>query len=243
MTDYSKMPVKCASNKWFNTVIKGIHGLTFVDVPNTNAKNYMVSLTINNSNIIEKHINSNFDYNANFSKKIFDYYGGKSIIGTSDKIIIQHIIRMIDIENSTNKWRMKKKNKQALLNMVDYICNPKGGFWKRVSSGDINLVDDLANAAKSYNSSAGVHAVSLASKICRFFNNICYGRDDYYAYDSVVIHVISFYFSAYNLNSISKLSDYKVLHNSLDTIKNQVCPTLSRLQIDHLLWYCYRFEK
>lgn len=244
--DYSEAP---KNMNWFLGVARSLPALTYIPGTKGSAgtNDYCVELTTNNANLITTLIASDPDYNAGFSNKIFNYCGGSATFnGTTNQTIVLHVIRMIDYENSTNAWRMKKENKQSLLNIVAYICDASNKYWSRVSGYDADLIDDLAKAAKNYNGKIGVHAISLSSKVCRFFNRFCFGKDDYYAFDSVVRRTLPYFWCAYGLQAkvLPSSTSYKGLHTALDQLRSAASMkhghSISRFGMDQIMWYCYK---
>ena len=244
--NYSEMPIKVkGGNPWFN---KHIRNLSLIDID----ANYVVKINKHNSDIIEHDINQNGSYNSFFTKKIYMYYLSinHGNFPRYDMTAITDLIRMIDLENSTNIWRYKNK-RPFITNMVDYIINKNTNFWDRLAKGDPILVDDLRSASKAKTEGPK----SLASKICKYFSELFYGKDNYYINDTVVRHVLPYYLNYYGLNLRKKTKShfehlsYVDLYNYMDKIKEKVNNSLTinnsltKSNIDHIMWYCYRFEK
>lgn len=240
--DYSKMPVvvERKPNNWFSLHFKKL-GL-YID------KDYVVKLSKSNSRIIENDISTNESYNAEFAIKIYKYYqllnnGNFPKTGRDAKTPITDVIRMIDLENSTNIWRYKDKRPQ-LLNMVDFIIEDKNCFWERLEKGDITLVDELRKSSKAETEGPK----SLASKICKYFSEMFFNKDNYYINDYVVRHVLPFYMDYYGIEKKKNTKtyfdnlSYKELYKYIDELRKKVCGSLSKSEVDHIMWYCYRFE-
>ncbi len=264
-SDYSNMPVKKTKknakthmtdhieNTWFKQYIRGLEGLEFKDEGRC-----IVGLSKHNSEIIEKAIGEDESYNALFTKKMHDYYDLKNgrcpQIGVEAKEPIQDLIRMIDLENSTNQWRYKEK-RVYLKRMVEFIVDPKNEFWDDLKEGKADLPDRLreyAFGSQSIDASEGKDGRggprSLASKVCRYFSEYFDGNDNYYINDSVVRHVLPYYLNCYgiplekNTKTHFKELSYKKLHAYLEALRGKTDPKLKRRELDHILWYSYRFE-
>ena len=239
---FNEMPVKGGKkpNTWFETNIRPL-GVTIKN-------DFLVELTVQNSKIINQSIKENESYNANFTLKIYEYYKLKNNgvfpqVGEAAKEPVTDLIKMIDLENSTNIWRYKNK-RPFLKNMVSYIINEDNKFWTRLKDGDDNLVDDLRKSSGAETDGPK----SLASKICKYFSEIFQYGDNYYINDYVVRHVLPYYLNYYGLLEGKKSRtrfdgiEYKELHTLLDRIRNKLGNVLRRDQIDHIMWYCYRYE-
>lgn len=246
------MPLKGPKKKanwWFSKRIENL-GL--------NITSNVVEISKSNSCIIEADINKNPDFNSHFTKKICQYHlarlqGNQSDL-QKDKEAIHDIVRMIDIENSTNAWRYKTNQ---LDKMVDYMVDPRNGFWDALKKGNIDLVEKLRKSSGATAQTDGPK--SLASKICKYCSEIFYSLDHYYINDKVIRHVLPYYFYYYanqksvkfNLNfSIDKMTEaqfnnasYEDLFKWLDELKSKTCPCLTKNELDHILWYCYRYQK
>ena len=238
------MPVKGPKpNTWFSGTISKLPGI--------HIDNGAVLLNASNAAIIEAHIGNNQSYNAKFTEKMLEYYrlkNGRACprTGSDAKGPILDLIRMIDLENSTNQWRYKG-NRPYVMAMVDYITDPSTGFWNRLDQGDIKLPDVLL-ASCAASSTSGPR--SLASKVCRYFSELFLGKDNYYINDSVVRHVLPYYLNYYGISipkgqntmNYFKALKYDDLHIWLGKLRAQTSPQLKRSELDHIMWYCYRYE-
>lgn len=241
-SEYANMPIMSTVNDWFSKYIKLLNGLVI-------SKDYVVEINKTNSRIIERAIKTNPSYNANFTKKIYEYYcckfrGTFPKTGKNAKEPITDLIRMIDLENSTNVWRYKK-NRMHLINMVNYIIDSNNNFWDRLDRGDTSLVNDLKKASKATTDGPK----SLASKTCKYFSEMFFGKDNYFINDNVVRHVLPYYLDYYGITPEKNTKtyfdnlDYEDLHDYLEQLRIKVNPTLTKSDVDHIMWYCYRFEK
>lgn len=235
--NYQNMPVGGKKINRFKN-ISNLFGLQVQKV-------YIVLLNKNNSQIIENEINNNPDYNGNFARKIYEYH--KMTSGGSfpeyKQTAALDVVRMIDFENSTQIWRFRN-NRNYLTKMVDYIVDPYSNFWQDLAKGDIDLIGNLINASGASYTVGGPR--SLASKICRYLSLYHFNADAYYVNDSVVRHVLPYYLNYYGLTLPSKNKtyfdhiSYNDLHNYLEKIRSQICPNLTKEELDHLMWYCYK---
>ena len=248
MSDYKKMPVrKNDKNDWYDKVITNLK----LDVDKEEKD--LILLNNNNSNIIEPHIKSNENYNAFFYKKIYKYYKAllkSRTVMQANRNCVLDIIKMIDLENSTNIWRYVK-SRPYIKRMVDFIVDPKSDFWNDLKSCDQTLVDRLLNYAKAGKASID-GPKSLASKICKYLSELFDSNlDSYYINDSVVRHTLPFYYRYYVnkpiANNCQKLS-YTDISKYLDEIANAAFKEhggkkLKKSELDHIMWYCYRYGK
>lgn len=227
-------------NFWFVNKIKRLPGLEFVD-----KHKHMVKLSKANSRRIEFDISHNEDYSLNIADIVLSHHGGiNAVMSKNSKTEIQDIVRMIDLENSTNAWRMKGKQRQGLKAIVDFIVNPGNHFWDKAKNGDINLVDKLWKYLSDNDDAAEIK--SLASKVCRYFNEKLSNEENgsYYAYDSVVLDILPFYLSKNKISLLKKKHTYLQFREKLDDLCSVACNNaLTRLELDHLLWYSYRKQK
>ena len=241
-------------NPWFNNYIKSLKNLSI--------NNNVVEINKNNSDIIENDLSSNEDYKLNLLKIVFHYYGGKQSFNKYDLESVTALLRIIDLENSTNLWRMKHEKRQTLKNIASYIVDKSTGFWNRLGdSNELNLVDDLIKVGIKGKGNPGVTAKSFASKVCKYIDEL-YGGNCYFINDDVVRRVLPYYLCKYNVQiDIEKRKgkkkangnykydfdnmSYVELFKCLEALKNKADPTntLSKTEFDHILWYSYRFEK
>lgn len=244
---YSKMPIlKKGNNPWFYTKIKSLK-LSF------NKTGFVVMIDNHNSLIIENDISKNPDYNAHFTNKIFEYHkqinkGKFPQTGKKAKEAVFDVVRMIDLENNTNIWKYKKTKRQYLTNMVNFMVNVKSNFWNELKSGNPKLVDKLIEESGAPSDADGPK--SLASKICKYLSELMWpGSDSYYINDSVIRHVLPYYLNFYAIKTTSKNKNYfdsisyGDLFDYMEKIRKTTSLKLKKSEIDHIMWYCYRYEK
>lgn len=211
-------------------------------------RNYIVLLNKHNSDIVEKLIKKD-DLYINFTKMVYDTLknenGGK--FPRNDYKSVLALIKIIDIENSTNVWRF---NREAVRKMASYISNQKNRFWVRLTEEEEKrkeLVNDLVDA--SYVDGAS-EARSLASKVCKYIAEHEFKNNNlYYINDSFVRHVLPFYMKYYNSEDpvcIVNDIDYATLYTHLKKLHDKVNETyrgekpISKSRFDHIMWYCYK---
>lgn len=237
--NYSEMPMKDGKreNTWFSNTIVNINGLSI-------ANNFVVELTKSNADIIDEHLKSNNSYNQLFTKKIFEYHklvkGNKDI--KYDREALLDLIIMIDYENSTNIWRYKGK-RRYVEKMLDFILDRSKCFWDKLEKGSEDLVDELNPEIIETKGPK-----SLASKICKYFSELFFEKDNYYINDTVVRHVLPYYLNYYDITTIKSgrgyfdSLSYKELHEYMDKLKERLDSNMKKDEIDRIMWYCYRFE-
>ena len=259
-SDYSEMPMpgkNGANNNWFGIVIKGITGLSW--------HGDLLLINESNSNLIQGHLQTNPDYNLPLDEIVFNHLSASPTFSKNDRDTIIALLRMVDLINSTNLWRMKGQRRQALFNIADFIVTPLNDFWTKLSEGPKknSLVDDLTAASLRGAKNDGVEASSFASKVCRHFDWLFNKSNDrYFLNDSVVRRVLPYYLNHYRVKidinkfrykwkgqyyyhlAYSRGFRYDDLYNCLEALKNAVDPNnvLTKTQFDQLMWYCYRYE-
>ena len=138
--------------------------------------------------------------------------------------------------------------------MIKYIADSSSDFWSRLEAGDKNLPDEL----KRQSGGGEKGPKSLASKICKYFCELFFENtdkeDNYYINDTVVRRVLPYYLHYYQIevspekNTRSYFEEkitYAELYDYLEKIRNHndvKDEKLTRSQIDHIMWYCYRYE-
>ena len=210
---YKKYETGTKRTKWFDNYISKL-GL---DIDENN----LVKINKHNSEIIEKDILHNEDYSINFHQIVFEYFSMKNDgkgFPEKDKNAVLALARMIDLENSTNLWRMKKKNRQALKNIVNYIVS-SNEFWVEIRNPktQIELVDKLNKVAISKGYSEGTNAKSFASKMCKFIDellnlNVKNYQNAYFINDNVVRTILIYYLTRYD----SELKDFEAYRDLID---------------------------
>ena len=121
----------------------------------------------------------------------------------NDIAIVSMKICLIDLTNGTNLMRNLGKN-GGLYDLAEKIIQVD--FDKRVSTGDLSLVNELAKWTKE---KFGKNLFSFISKYCLYHNVHCYDKDDYVIYDSVLAENISKYISDEEYQNITGKKLYK----------------------------------
>ena len=210
-------------------------------------------LTPENIDEIEKEIEEDPTYGkkANGGELNRFFKDDKYKYNTNHDIVI-HKILLIDYTNSTQLQRHKRD--LSIFTLANRIIQIRD-LDKRIESGDLNLVAELANQAIIQNndkSSRGstktskrehINLFSFATKYCLYHNRISYGHDHYSIYDRVVADAIPHYLHDIKKDDIEqfrKEADYKSFHYLITRIINenglgQI--DFIRRKLDHFLWY------
>lgn len=210
---------------------------------------YLVLLNKNNSNIIENLLKKDEAYYP-YTRDVVEKYLVNGRFPFSEYVPVFAVIRMIDIENSTNVWRF---NRNKLRNMVRYI-NSISNFQDRLLDSDKNkrakLVDELvakSNISDNDETEEGAQPKSLASKVCKYFAEYISKNDDwYFINDSFIRKVLPYYQRYYGVVKASNINNmnYVSLFNELEKLYIEVNKDkeekITRGQMDHIMWYCYK---
>ncbi len=214
----------------------------------------IVKLTKDNSNIIEKLIEDNY---IPFSQMIYKHYCNQNggAFPNTDKNAWKAVLIMIDFENSTQVRRFYKAD---FDNIIDYIVNPSNNFTTRLSKGDISLVDDI-------NKQSTRNIKSLSSKICKYMAEYMGFKDKYFINDYYIRSMLPYYLDYYKVDwkvdwknkypnkkypdltimNHRESLNYEELFLLLDALLNEVNKTqttpLTKSELDHIIWYCYKF--
>ncbi len=143
----------------------------------------IVLLNKHNADIVEYLIKNDPDY-IPFAKYIFEYFKNDKEIGLegikeNQANSLLAIIREIDRDNSTNTWRYG--NKQAIINVVEYIKKNSKDFFDHLESFDKNLpetiIEEAGRAIRKDDEEKRNEIRSLASKICKYlYEYFCEGE-------------------------------------------------------------------
>ena len=205
---------------------------------------YLVLLNERNSKKVEKMILEDDGY-IQFTKMVYTHYKNSSFFRKFPRYnrdAIFSLIRIIDIENSTNVWRY---NREAINKMVEHILNKNNDFWGRLKKGDPKLVDDLKNVSKT---DVG-EPKSLASKVCKYFaQHILRNNDLFYINDKFVRKVLPFYLKYYcddkeTTFTFVENASYEELYRLLSKLHAEIRNRGEKLDkscLDHIMWYCYK---
>ena len=289
--DYKKMISALDNRGRFRTYVKGLGldtGKAIHDNKDINL-DWFILLNKHNSEIIEEKIKEDDGY-IQFTKMLVHYHclinkanpaSCKECKDLTDMFpkynynAVLAIVRMIDVENSTNVWRF---NRDKLRYMVNYIVTeePGNNFWSRLDSENEKerkqLVIDLVNSEPdedeedSGESENKAKPNSLASKVCKYFAQYIYKDEKqkkYFINDSFVRKTLPYYYyyytgkKTYQANNkspvigINKTNTdhfkYDELFDVLDVILNEANKgikeddkKITRGEMDHIMWYCYK---
>ena len=201
----------------------------------------IVKLTKHNTNIIGNLMLHDDDC-IQFAEIIFKSFSKDDIIKNNNKSLIC-VLRELDRDKNTNVWRYKK-NRDGIYAILDYIVDPRNSFFDRLCKGDVNLPDDLVKVG-------GTRIKSFASKVCKYLSIYMFDKDNYYINDSYIRQALLYYLDYYNadkfitdgkeLTNGSQINNltYKELYNLLEQLRYK-SENLTRDEIDHIIWYCYR---
>ena len=228
---------------------------------------HLILLNKHNSDIIEEQISGDPNY-IQFTKMLIQYYIDHS--DTTPKAFPKYnreavlaIVRMIDVENSTNVWRF---NREKVFEMVDYIIDRDKNFWSDLIDEDVDkrkqLVKSLANSSPDEDSEEEgeeerndtIKPNSLASKICKYFAQYIENDENqklYFINDSFVRSTLLYYYYFYTGEELTKKEinayTYDKLFDKLDEILDKANKDIedenlkiTRGRMDHIMWYCYK---
>jgi len=153
-------------------------------------------------------------------KKLYYYFTHETIF---------EIVKQISIDN---KIQYSKVSQYVIF--TDFIQNPSNDFFCRILHGDLTLIEEMNDFIK--NTGHLRYEWSLTTKICKGFNQLLFGLDDYYIYDQVVNSHLDQYRLQYGLPAMKK-TYYENYWHSLEDLRVRVCPTLTRNELDHIIWY------
>lgn len=155
-------------------------------------------------------------------------------------------ICLIDLTNGTNLMRNLGKD-GGLYDLAYKITQVD--FDKRVSNGDVSIVNELAMWTKEQ---FGKNLFSFISKYCLYHNVHCYDKDDFVIYDSVLAENIYKYISDEEFKNITgktlhknslkkykydfKYEDYKTIIDFI-IAKNNITVSKPHRKIDWFIWY------
>ena len=204
--------------------------------------------------VIEKIANDDLEF-AEYRVKNDIKYGREGVLIDSalrqypqnnDIAIVSMKICLIDLTNGTNLMRNLGKD-GGLYDLAEKITQVD--FDKRVSTGDLSLVNEIAKWTKE---KFGKNLFSFISKYCLYHNVHCYDKDDYVIYDSVLAENISKYISDEEYKNITgkklyknsikkykydyKYEDYKKI---IDYViqKNNITISKPHRKMDWFIWY------
>lgn len=152
----------------------------------------------------------------------------------NDRDIVIHKILLIDYTNSTN-LRMYGKKGTSVFFLADRIIENGTQIDQMIQEGNPDAVKIIAGFGT-------VNLFSFATKYCCYHNTICYKRDDYSIYDSIVARMIPYYLNIRPsiISNCRVKQDYHNYKRIIDTLivgyGLQCIPNIRR-KIDHFLWF------
>lgn len=167
---------------------------------------------------------------------MFDHHsslnGGSFPLNNKDAV--EDVLIILDLENSTQKWRVKKV---VIFEMADYICDPSKEFYDDLKNGIIAVVDKLVSHVRNKLLRT---ELSICSKACRFFEKELYGNDVFYAYDGVVIKNLPYYANRLGITIKGNYSCYSDFHADMENIRTASGGKISRFELDQMIWYAHK---
>ena len=203
-------------------------------LPGTN--NHLLELNSNNARLILDLIDRDQSYSHKLTEKIYDYHsllnGGSFPLNNKDAV--EDVLIILDLENSTQKWRVKK---EVIFEMAEYISANSKDFRNYLQNGNIKVVDELANYVYG---KLTRKELSICSKACRFFEKELYGKDVFYAYDGVVIKNLPYYANQLGITIKGDYSCYSDFHADMENIRTASGGKISRFELDQMIWYAHK---
>jgi len=223
-----------------------------IDDYNLDVHNNIILLTRDNADKIEDIIKNDQNY-FDFFKIIYqkyynDFKNKEDIWANRDKSLFA-LLRILDVDNSTNVWRYKYK-RDNFNRMLDYMVDPKNEFFVNLQNGDVNLPDILSD-----NKVGGTAVKSFSSKVCHYISIEAFGLDNYYKNDKFIRAALPFYLDEYavthNIETKGNVDNwsYEKLHETLNSLleaankKHNNKPEIKKGELDHIIWYCYKSFK
>lgn len=211
----------------------------------------MKRITAEKLNHIESVIRSGNDRYAvdeltgnNFFNKAFKKY---PLNNTPELVAMK--ISLIDTTNSTNLNRILgnknymvngEKVKRKVFTLSDLINKiiSTPNFDKRIRQGDISLVSELTKWSKEH----GANIMSFFSKYCLYHNYICYNKDDFSIFDSVLQNNLGKYITEQEFEQLfpnrkirTNSTVAKATSNEISKMKNNCDYESYRELIDNIL--------
>lgn len=215
------------------------NGLLSNSVKKASNLNYLILLNNKNAKTVKDLIRQDPEY-PDYTTMTYEYIKrhNNDSFPRNNVYHVSTLVRIIDIVNHTD---VRIHCKESFDKIINFIVDPNKNFWGRLNSGDIQLVDDLANYAIGKRKNGYYNPLSLASKVCKYISIHEFpGSDNYFIWDEVVRRVLEYYYNFYcNGGSFTKPQNYTQLHKLLLEIQAQN-PTLTKDLIDSIMWYCYK---
>ena len=203
-------------------------------LPGTN--NHLLELNNYNAQLILNLIDHDSSYSHKLTEKIFDYHSSLNdgSFPLYNKHAIEDVLIILDLENSTQKWRVMK---EAIFKIAEYICDPLKVFFDDLKKENSAVVDKLVSYVRDKLSRT---ELSICSKACRFFEKELYGKDVFYAYDGVVIKNLPYYANQLGITIKGDYSCYSDFHADMENIRTASGGKISRFELDQMIWYAHK---
>lgn len=204
-----------------------------------NRSKNIVDLTRKNVVEVEAAISKDPRFQLDLESRFYDYHSnnnrGNFPFGSKDAVL--DVVLMIDLVNSTQKYQKGYIN--VLNAIADYIASQAATFVQDLQQKDLNLVDHMVAYVEAITTR---NEVSLCSKVCRFFSNKLFPLNDlFYAWDSKVRDALPYYSDYFGIQLANRpWKTYIDFHKDIELFRSKICPSLSRVELDHLLWFCHR---
>lgn len=194
-------------------------------------ENYMVELSKENSNIVEKAIKNDPRYQMKPQNTMQNFFDNNDFsVNAYTKIISE-----IATGNST------RTSKKVINLLAEYCSKKENRFLDRLENGEVELVDDMTEYIQSKDER---REKSLCSKICRYLNAWHFEKCDYTINDAVVRSMLPYYMAYYKVGK-SKLTSkklgemsYKDFYENFNVLREKT--ELNNHELDHLIWYAYK---
>ena len=211
----------------------------------------IVLLTKANSNKIEGAIANDPRYQTGIAGRFYNLCKQRNIdIKNNQDDSLYILLSAIDVDNSTGLKRFQGQGADPIRRVCDYMVSTPSFFQDLLANEPIGI--DLPDKICSLITDRDVK--SFASKACKYLHQFLLGlgraEDKYSINDSVVRRVLPYYLDYYGVphsfttvNQIHKLSYqdlYKVLSDLQVAAKKKEGVGLTKHEIDHILWYCYK---
>lgn len=248
--DFNKVPLKYNESKSLTKITEISPILReLISAKKLDFDDGLVLLTKDNAAKIEEAIKEDDDYFP-FFERLFISFSFSDIQQDKGRALFA-CIREIDRDNSTNVWRYGDRD--SIDKIVKYISSPQNNFWDELKIGKRSLPDELVEVG-------GTGIKSLSTKICKYLSNEAskkdkkYAHDCYYINDRIVKGVLLFYLDHYGvehekiktankLKNIKYIDFFNLLEMLNEAAEKKHGTKLSRNELDHILWYCYKSFK
>ena len=194
-------------------------------------ENGMYSLTKENAEKAAACIKEDKHYKSPSYKEYYENCGKSLKDYSHDEIY--GILKRISSANST-----RTPDKDICV-IAEYILNNRTAFLNHLNSGDVGLVEELAEIEGLKR-----REFSLASKICEYLSELEFGKVQYVISDSVIRRILPYYLTYYDISHNNGLSveniSYSELVDLIFELLQKIPEKLDCRELDRILWYCYK---